>query len=62
MLMFGIYVFWAALALACFTIAATLMLVNFWDMEGEARQQATIGFQLNVGILGGLLIAATTGM
>jgi putative oxidoreductase len=59
MLMFGIAGPWAPLGLAVFTIAATLMLVNFWDMQGPARDQALTGFQYNVAILGGLLVAAS---
>jgi len=62
LLLLGIQVFWAALGLAVFTVAATIMLVNFWNMEGEARENAIIGFQTNVAVLGGLLVAATTGI
>jgi len=62
LLMLGIQVFWAALGLAVFTIAATVMLVNFWDMKGPERETAIMSFQYNVAIIGGLLIAATTGL
>ena len=34
LLALGIQVFWASLGLAAFTIGATVMLVNFWDMQG----------------------------
>ena len=44
---------WAPLGLAAFTIAATLMLVNFWDMQGPPREHALTCFQYNVAILGG---------
>jgi len=60
MLIFGIAGPWAPLGLAAFTIAATLMLVNFWDMQGPERDHALMCFQYNAAILGGLLIAATT--
>jgi putative oxidoreductase len=62
MLMFGIAGPWAPLGLAAFTIAATLMLVNFWDMQGPERAHATTSFQYNVAIVGGLLIAATASL
>jgi putative oxidoreductase len=58
LLALGIAVFWASLGLAAFTIVATLMLVNFWDMQGPPREQALTSFQYNVAIVGGLLIAA----
>lgn len=60
LLALGIEVFWASLGLAAFTIGATVMLVNFWDMQGPPREQALMGFQYNVAILGGLLIAAAS--
>lgn len=62
MLVFGIAGAWAPLGLAAFTIAATLMLVNFWDMQGPARNHALTCFQYNVAITGGLLIAAAAYM
>jgi putative oxidoreductase len=62
LLALGIEVFWASLGLAAFTIGATVMLVNFWDMEGPPREQALMSFQYNVAIVGGLLIAAASAM
>lgn len=62
MLAFGIAGPWAPLGLAAFTIAATLMLVNFWDMQGPERDHALMCFQYNIAIFGGLLIAAATGV
>jgi putative oxidoreductase len=61
MLAFGIAGPWAPLGLAAFTIAATLMLVNFWDMQGAPREHALVCFQYNIAIIGGLLIAAAAG-
>jgi putative oxidoreductase len=58
LLMFGVYAGWAALGLVLFTVVASIMFLNFWDAEGPAREAARIGFQTNVGIIGGLLIAA----
>ena len=57
---FGVYVTWAALGLVVFTIAASAMLVNFWDMTGDARASALQSFYANLAIIGGLLIAAAT--
>ena len=57
-LIFGIYPLWAALALIVFTIVASVMLVNFWDMQGPARDGAIKTWQSNLAIIGGLLIAA----
>ncbi len=60
LLAFGVAGPWPPLGLAAFTIAATLMLVNFWDMQGPPRDHALMCFQYNVAIIGGLLIAAST--
>jgi putative oxidoreductase len=56
--MFGIYPFWAAWLLIGFTIVASIVLVNFWSMEGQAREDAIRTWQTNTAIVGGLLIAA----
>jgi len=58
LLLLGLFVPWASLALAVFTIAASVMLVNFWDMEGPAREAAWNTFQSNLAIIGGLFVAA----
>jgi putative oxidoreductase len=58
LLMFGVYAGWAALGLVLFTLVASIMFLNFWDAEGPAREAARAGFQTNVGLIGGLLIAA----
>lgn len=57
-LVLGFLVTWAALGLVLFTIAASLMLVNFWDKEGEERIALVNAFQTNIGLIGGLLLAA----
>ena len=56
------FVFPAAIGLVVFTIAASLMLLNFWDMQGEAREATQASFAQNVGIVGGLLTIASTAM
>jgi len=57
-LIFGVYPVWAALGLVAFTIAASVLLVNFWDMEGPARASGISTWQSNLAIIGGLLVAA----
>jgi len=58
LLILGIVVPIAALGLAIFTIAASVMLLNFWSMEGAAREGALNGWLSNLGVIGGLLIVA----
>ncbi len=62
LLMAGLFVAPAALGLAAFTVAATLMVLRFWTMpHGPARHGASNAFLINVGIVGGLLVAAGLG-
>lgn len=56
-LIFGFYPAWAALGLVAFTVAASVLLVNFWDMEGPGRANAISTWQSNLAIIGGLLVA-----
>ena len=58
MLMAGLWVPWAALGLIAFTVIASLLLLNFWAMEGHARSEAQNQFLTNVAVIGGLLLAA----
>ena len=61
MLVVGFYTTIAALALALFLILATIMMLNFWDLPaGPQRDGAYRGFQSNVALLGGLLVAAAS--
>jgi putative oxidoreductase len=57
-LMFDVCTLWAAVSLILFTIAASVLLVNFWDMQGPARDGAIKTWQSNLAIVGGLLVAA----
>jgi putative oxidoreductase len=54
----GLYVQWAAIGLILFTLLASVLLINFWDMAGAARETAVRNWQSNVAIIGGLMIAA----
>ncbi|HEY7641549.1 MAG TPA: DoxX family protein [Steroidobacteraceae bacterium] len=57
-LIFGLWPGWAALGLVLFTIVASIMLVDFWNKEGEARAGALGTWRTNLALSGGLLIAA----
>jgi putative oxidoreductase len=58
LLMAGLWMPWAALGLIVFTVIASLLLLNFWSMEGHARDGAKNQFLTNVAVIGGLLYAA----
>lgn len=62
LLMLGLWVVPAAFGLIVFTVAASVMLLNFWDMAGPARQSALSTCLSNCAIVGGLLIAAATAL
>ena len=53
---------YAALGLAVFTIAASLLLLDFWRFSGPEREGLRIAFLQNLGILGGLLLVAGAGL
>lgn len=57
-LMVGVLVPWACLGLVVFTIAATIMFLNFWDMQGFERVAARNTAVVNVAVVGGLVVAA----
>jgi putative oxidoreductase len=61
LLIVGVLVPVAALGLVVFTVLASLMLLNFWGLQGEARANAITGWLSNVAIIGGLLMAAARG-
>lgn len=58
LLMAGICAAHAALGLVIFTLAASIMLLDFWNKSGPQRQGAITTWQSNVAIIGGLLVAA----
>ncbi|HWK37322.1 MAG TPA: DoxX family protein [Hyphomicrobium sp.] len=58
-LMMGVAVVPAALGLALFTVLASYVMTNFWDMPpGEAREALHNVCISNLAIVGGLLLAA----
>ena len=62
LLILGLFVFPAALGLIAFTIVASIMMLPFWSMQGDARVWAILNWFSNVGIVGGLLLAAAQGL
>jgi putative oxidoreductase len=56
--MAGIAVTISALGLVAFTIAASFLFLNYWDMQGAERENAKNFLLSNMAIVGGLLIAA----
>lgn len=50
---------YAAIALILFTIAATLMALNFWRYSGAERQGLRSAFIINFAVVGGLILVAT---
>ena len=60
LLIFGLFVPFAALGLVVFTLVSSVLLVNFWSLTGQARDSMRNVFLSNLAIIGGLLIAAAT--
>jgi putative oxidoreductase len=50
---------YAALALLAFTVAASMLALNFWRYDGATRQTMKSGFLINIAVAGGLMLAAT---
>ena len=57
-LILGLWAEWAALGLVLFTLVASLMFLDFWNKEGDARAGAIGTWKTNLALIGGLLIAA----
>src|SRR5262249_5858782 len=55
LLITGIWTIWAAAALIVFTIAATVMLHNFWDYQGPERVMHINSSLASVAMIGGFL-------
>jgi len=51
----------AAFGLVAFTILATLLAHNYWDMTGAARRANETAFWKNLAIIGGLLMLMASG-
>src|ERR1700761_4552780 len=55
LLIAGVEQTWAALVLVVFTLAASILLLDFWRLDGSQRQVAVTQWQCNLGLIGGLL-------
>ena len=55
----GFYTAWAAGALILFGAVSSLLLLDFWNEEGEARTTGLNAFLLNMALIGGLVLATT---
>jgi putative oxidoreductase len=60
-LLVGFQVRWAALALAVFTLVATVFFHNFWAMPAEQQFVQQLMFFKNLGVVGGLLALVASG-
>ncbi len=58
LVLLGVYRWLAALALAAFTVAASVLANNFWAMEMPARFMAENAFFEHLGLAGGFLLVA----
>ncbi|MEO5771221.1 MAG: DoxX family protein [Burkholderiaceae bacterium] len=52
---------WAALALAAFTLLATVLFHNFWAMPAEQQMMQQLMFLKNLAAIGGLLVVFAFG-
>ena len=62
LLVLNIQVVYAALALVAFTLVASLMLLDFWNMQGAERTGMLTSWRLNIAVIGGLLITTAYGL
>ena len=49
----------AALVLIAFTIAASVLLLDFWNRSSPEREALRSAFLINMAVVGGLLLAAS---
>jgi putative oxidoreductase len=50
---------YASLALIAFTIAASVLALDFWRYRDPERQGLRSAFAINIAVVGGLILAAT---
>lgn len=46
---------WAAIGLVAFTIASSLMMLDFWNLQGMEKERALGAFMNNIALCGALL-------
>jgi len=52
---------WAALALAAFTLLASVLFHNYWAMPAEQQMMQQLMFMKNLAVIGGLLAVVAAG-
>ena len=52
---------WAALALALFTLAASVIFHNFWALPADQQMVQQLMFMKNLSVAGGMLVLAACG-
>ena len=60
-LAFGWKARWAALALALFTLLASLLFHNFWALPADQAAMQQLMFMKNLSVAGGMLMVAAFG-
>ncbi|NUZ07108.1 DoxX family protein [Schlegelella sp. ID0723] len=60
-IVFGLFTRTSALALAVFTLVASLFFHNFWAMPAEQQMIQKLMFLKNIAVIGGLLVLAASG-
>ena len=60
-LILGFKTRWAALALAAFTLVATVMFHNYWTLPAAQQMMQQLMFMKNIAVVGGLLTLAAWG-
>lgn len=53
---------YAALALIIFTLAASVLALDFWRYSGAERQNIRNAFIINIAVVGGLILAGVSGL
>jgi putative oxidoreductase len=60
-LIVGWQIRWAALALALFTLAASVIFHNFWALPADQQMVQQLMFMKNLSVAGGMLVLAAFG-
>jgi putative oxidoreductase len=61
LLLIGLFTRWSALALAVFTVLASLFFHNYWAMPAEQQMMQSLMFWKNLAIVGGLFAITAFG-
>ncbi|MEO5698179.1 MAG: DoxX family protein [Burkholderiaceae bacterium] len=60
-LVFGLFTRWAAIALALFTLLASVIFHNFWAVPEAQQMTQQLMFMKNISVAGGLFVLAAFG-